>query len=259
MVQTPTSASQVVRFGVFEVDLQAAELRKNGALAYMQRLLAEKNIHFVARHHEFGPFHLWLSKPITKPDLTGFHLRVAPVYTAFFKSLGATVQRSNIAQVYTYMENGTVQGYGWPALAWVPAWIKVTKYRVEPGFYSATLHTLVNLKRWNKLSNAEQAVITKVGLEFEAKAEPNTTAWQAKSYAQKAWMAEGGMKTITFEGADRAKWLAAAKKTGWDEVLERSPVRFATRATQAVQTGIQQLSVFTGGLGLGVPHVGRPS
>lgn len=32
-----------------------------------------------------------------------------------------------------------------------------------------------------------------------------------------------------------------------------------TVATQAVQTGIQQLSVFTGGLGLGVPHVGRPS
>ncbi len=204
-------------------DYTYAELRKNGALAYMQRLLAEKNLHFVARHHDFGRFHLWLSKPITKPDLTGFHLRVAPVYTAFFKSLGATVQRSNIAQVYTYMENGTVQGYGWPSLGWVKPWIKVTKYRVEPGFYSATLHTLVNLKRWNKLSKAEQTVITKVGLEFEANAEPNTTAWQAKSYAQKAWMAKEGMKTITFEGADRAKWLAAAQKEGWDEVIKRSP------------------------------------
>ena len=204
-------------------DYTYAELRKNGALAYMQRLLAEKNIHFVARHHDFGPFHLWLSKPITKPDLTGFHLRVAPVYTAFFKSLGATTQRSNIAQVYTYMENGTVQGYGWPSLGWVKPWIKVTKYRVEPGFYHATLHTLVNLKRWNKLSKAEQAVITKVGLEFEANAETNTTEWQAKSYAQKAWMAEGGMNTITFEGVDREKWLSAAVKEGWDEVLKRSP------------------------------------
>ena len=36
MVQTPTSASQVVRFGVFEVDLQAAELRKNGVKIKLQ-------------------------------------------------------------------------------------------------------------------------------------------------------------------------------------------------------------------------------
>jgi TRAP-type C4-dicarboxylate transport system substrate-binding protein len=143
-----------------------AKLRQNGGLAYLQRLLAAKNIHYVARHHDFGKFHLFLSKPITKPDLSGLHLRVAPVYTAFFKSLGATVQRSNIGQVYTYMENGTVQGYGWPALGWVPSWIKVTKFRVEPGFYSAALHTLVNLRKWKTLSQAEKDVLNKVGKKF---------------------------------------------------------------------------------------------
>ncbi len=204
-------------------DYTYAELRKNGALDYAARLLAEKGIHFIARHHDFGRFHLWLSKPITKPDLTGLHLRVAPVYTAFFTSLGATTLSSSIGQVYTYMENGTVQGYGWPALGWVPAWIKVTKYRVEPGFYHATLHTLANLEKWKSLTKAQQDLITKIGLEFEAKAETTSAGFQAALKKQKDWMASEGMKTITFEGADRAKWLAAAKKTGWDEVLERSP------------------------------------
>ncbi len=200
-----------------------AELRKNGGLAYLSRLLAEKNLHFVARHHDYGPFHLWLSKPITKPDLTGFHLRVAPVYTAFFKSLGATVQRSNIAQIYTYMENGTVQGYGWPALGWVPSWVKVTKFRVEPGFYHATLHTLVNLKRWKSLSRQEQGVITSVGLEFEANSETSAAKFQAALKKQKAWMASEGMKTINFNSADRAKWSSAAANEGWAEVIKRSP------------------------------------
>ncbi len=204
-------------------DYTFAELRKNGALDYMQRLFAEKGIHFLARHHDFGPFHLWLSKPITKPDLTGLHLRVSPVYTAFFTSLGATVQRSNIAQVYTYMENGTVQGYGWPALGWVQSWVKVTKYRVEPGFYHASLHTLVNLAKWETLTKAQQDVLTEVGLEFEARAETSDPAFQALLDKQNALTASEGMKTITFEGADREKWLAAAKKAGWDEVLERSP------------------------------------
>jgi len=209
---------------VFRIsDHTYAELRKNGGLDYAAGLLAEKNIHFVARHHDFGPFHLWLSKPITKPDLTGLHLRVSPVYTAFFTALGATTQRSNIAQVYTYMENGTVQGYGWPALGWVPSWVKVTKFRVEPGFYQATLHTLVNLDKWKSLTKAQQDLISKIGLEFEAKSETTDAGFQAMLKKQKDWMASEGMKTITFENADREKWLAAAKKAGWDEIVKRSP------------------------------------
>jgi TRAP-type transport system periplasmic protein len=200
-----------------------AELRANGGFDYVQGLLHKKNMHLVARHHDFGPFHLWLNTPIDKPDLTGLHLRISPVYTAFFKSLGATVQRSNIGQVYTYMENGTVQGFGWPALGWVPSWVKVTKYRVDPGVYHASLHTLVNHKKWESLSAAQQGVLNSVGLEFEANAETSSAGFQAKVAKQAAWVAEKGMKTITFEGADREKWVSAATDAAWGEVLERSP------------------------------------
>ena len=200
-----------------------AELRKNGGIEYLQALFEDKGIHFLARHHDFGPFHLWLNEKIDKPDLTGLHLRVSPVYTAFFKSLGATVQTSNIAQVYTYMENGTVKGYGWPALGWVPSWVKVTKYRVEPGFYNSTLHTLVNLKKWESLSKEQQDLLMQVGLEFEARSEPNSKELQQGLIKQKAWMASEGMETITFTGEDRDVWLSKAVEAGWAEVLERSP------------------------------------
>lgn len=200
-----------------------ADLRKNGGLDYVSKLLAAKNIHYLAKHHDFGPFHLWLSRPIDKPDLTGLHLRVAPVYTAFFKSLGATVQTSNIAQIYTYMENGTVQGYGWPALGWVPSWVKVTKYRVEPGFYNATLHTLINLKKWKTLDKAQQDLLNEIGREFEGRSEPDSQNMTALQKKQKDWMASEGMKTITFTGAQGDKWLNAAIDEGWKEVIERSP------------------------------------
>jgi TRAP-type C4-dicarboxylate transport system substrate-binding protein len=199
------------------------ELRQNGGLDMMQKLLEEKGLHYIARHHDFGPFHLWLSKPIDKPDLTGLHLRVSPVYTAFFKSLGATVQNSDIGQIYTYMENGTVQGYGWPSLGWVPAWIKVTKYRVDPGFYNSTLHTLANLDTWKSLTPEQQAVLNQVGLEFEARSEPDSKELTALLEKEKAWYASEGMKTIAFTGADAATWSKAAVDAGWAEVLERSP------------------------------------
>jgi TRAP-type C4-dicarboxylate transport system substrate-binding protein len=210
----------VLRFS----DRPYAELRKNGGLDYVQKLLAEKNIHYVARHHDFGHFYLWLSKPISKPDLTGLNLRVAPVYTAFFKKLGATVQQAAGPQIYTLMENGTVQGYGWPALGWVPAWIKVTKYRVEPGFYHAALHTMANLGKWKTLTKAEQDILTQVGMEFEARSETSHPDFQAKLKAQNAKTLKEGLKPITFNAADAEFYLKTAVEEGWKEVIDRSPV-----------------------------------
>jgi TRAP-type transport system periplasmic protein len=200
-------------------DYTPTEMRKNGAYAYMQKVFNAQNIYFLGRQRSDGPFFLWTSKPLAKPDLTGWNLRVSPVYTPFFRRLGATVQRSNIAQIYTYMENGTVQGFGWPAINWVPAWIKVTKYRIEPGFYIAALQLLVNLKKWNSLTKAQQAVLTKIALEHERANEDHT----AHLAAAKAWMAKKGMKTIRFTGADAEKWTKAAKDAGWAQLIARSP------------------------------------
>ena len=202
----------------------AAELRKNGGIDYVQRLLNAKNVHYVARHGDFGPFNLWLNKKIDKPDLKGLNLRVAPVYTAFFKSLGATVQTAAMPQIYTLMENNTVQGYGWPAGAFVPPWAKVTKYQVEPGFYTSPLQTLVNLKKWKSLTQEQRDFLTNVGLEFEAKSEPiNNPALQARLKKGMETRAKAGMEIIEFKGANREKWLAAANNEAWNEVLQRSP------------------------------------
>ena len=200
-----------------------AELRKNGGIAYMQKLLAAKGVHYIGRHHDFGPFFLFLSKPIEKPDLNGLHLRVSPVYTAFFKSMGASVQTSNIAQVYTYMENNTVQGYGWPSLGWLPSWIKVTKYRVDPGFYNSTLHTVANANAWKKLSAAQKDVINKVVAEFEARSEPDSAELQAALKKQTEWTTSQGMQIIEFKGDERKYWLERAVDAAWTEVNNRSP------------------------------------
>ena len=201
-----------------------AELRKNGGWDYMANLMGIKGVHMVARHHDFGPFHLWLSKKIDKPNLKGLHLRVAPVYTAFFKSLGATVQTAALPQIYTLMENNTVQGYGWPALGWVPPWAKVTKYRVEPGFYTSTLFTMANQKKWNSLPQDVKDVINKAAMASEAKGEPAGPEFKASLKKQHAWLEKQGVGVMEFKGAERDFWVKSAKDAAWGEVLARSPV-----------------------------------
>jgi TRAP-type C4-dicarboxylate transport system substrate-binding protein len=200
-----------------------AELRENGAVDYMADLLARKNIHFVGRYHNFGLFHLWLSQPIESPDLTGLHLRVAPVYTAFFESLGATTQQSDISQIYNYMESNTVQGFGWPLTVFSPSWIDVTKYRVDPGFYNSTMFFLVNLDTWESLSPEEQNVITETVMDFERRGEVSEPSHQALVEKLTNEMAGKGIEIIEFTGEDREKWLNASREASWNLIIERSP------------------------------------
>ncbi len=205
------------------VQVPYTELRENGGFDLLRDLMLESNLRFVGRYHDFGPFHLWLNEEIKEPDLSGLHLRVSPVYTPFFKALGATTQASNISQIYTYMENNTVQGFGWPALGWVPAWAEVTKYRVEPGFYTAALFVLMGERKWSSLTDEQRAVIEGVVREFEARSEPNSPEQQALLQKQKDWTASQGVSEIRFEGEAAEKWSSTAVEAGWADVRSRTP------------------------------------
>ena len=105
----------------------------------------------------------------------------------------------------------------------MPAWIKVTKYRVDPGFYLATLHTLANLKAWKKTPQAARDIIEKIGLAFEVDAETTGPKFKARQKKQLDWMASEGLKTITFTGAEGEKWVKTANDAAWAQVIERSP------------------------------------
>lgn len=200
-----------------------AELRENGAIDYFQELMNKKGAYFVGRHQDDGDFRLYLRAPIDKADLTGLNLRVSPVYTAFFRSLGASVQRSTMPEVYTLMESGAVDGYGWSFRGISPSWYKVTKYRVEQGFYRASIHTIANFAKWNSLSQEAKDVINSVVLEAEARMEPTSDFSKAADEKMLKEQDEAGIESITLSDAEAEKWLSVAKKSAWDEFLEQNP------------------------------------
>ncbi|MEA2996309.1 MAG: TRAP-type transport system periplasmic protein, partial [Alphaproteobacteria bacterium] len=140
-----------------------AELRRNGGYDAMAAIYAQKmNAIFLARLVDNNPFHLYLNKPITTPDLTGLKLRITPVYRDFFQALGATVVQTAPGEVYTALERGVVDGYGWPITGVFDlGWNEKTKYRVDPGFYTAEVSVLVNKASWEKLTDTQRAVLRK--------------------------------------------------------------------------------------------------
>ena len=134
-------------------ELSAAEQRKNGAVDLINKIWQEKaNMYYLARVVEFTPFHLYLNKKIDKPDLTGLKIRITPVYRDFFQAMNAQVMTTAPGEVYTALERGVIDGYGWPIHALFDLnWQEKTKYRVDPGFYNAEVSLLVNLDKWKSL------------------------------------------------------------------------------------------------------------
>src|SRR5215475_148384 len=199
-----------------------SELRKNGGYDYMAKLYAEKmNAIFLARLVDNNPFHLYLTKPISTPDLTGLKIRITPVYRDFFQALGATVVQTPPGEVYTSLERGVVDGYGWPITGIFDlGWHEKTKYRVDPGFYTAEVSVLVNKTTWEKLTGAQRAVLSNAAERGEAEAVSEFTAENAKDIKRQA---EAGIQTIKFEGATAETFRTKAYQAGWEGIIKQSP------------------------------------
>jgi TRAP-type C4-dicarboxylate transport system substrate-binding protein len=199
-----------------------SELRTNGGFDYMAKIYAEKmNAIFLARFVDNNPFHLYLNKPITSADLTGLKLRITPVYRDFFQAQGATVVQTAPGEVYTALERGVVDGYGWPITGIFDlGWQEKTKYRVDPGFYTAEVSVLVNKATWEKLTDAQRDVLKKAGARGEAEAVPFFTEENAKDTKRQA---DAGMQVIKFDGATGKAFLDKAYEAGWAGVIRQSP------------------------------------
>jgi len=199
-----------------------SELRKNGGYDYMAKLYAEKmNAILLARLVDNNSFHLYLNKPISKPDLTGLKIRITPVYRDFFQALGATVVQTPPGEVYTSLERGVVDGYGWPITGIFDlGWHEKTKYRVDPGFYAVEVSVLVNKTTWDKLTDAQRAVLRKAAEAGEAAAAAEFDAENAKDTKRQA---DAGIQTIKFDGADAEAYLAKAYLAGWEGIIKQSP------------------------------------
>ena len=146
-----------------------SEQRKNGTWEYINQLHNQKlNSQYLARQFHNVPFHIYLNKKIDKIDFSGLKIRVTPVYRDVVEALGGTPITTAPGEVYTALERGVVDGYGWPVTGIFDlGWEKVTKFRMEPAFYSVEVNVLVNLDAWKGLNDAQRKVLNDAALWLE--------------------------------------------------------------------------------------------
>ena len=203
------------------LEITPQELRKSGGWDFINKLHQEKvNAYYLARQGYGIPFHLYLTKKIDKPDLTGLKIRVTPVYRAFFTGMGATVMRTKPGDVFTALERGAVDGYGWPIQGVNEmGWHEVTKYRVDPGFYNVEVNILINLDMWKRMNREQQAFMHKMGAWVEALNSHNARINREEASIQAA----AGIKVIKFSKSVSEQYIKDAYAAGWARVMKDSP------------------------------------
>ena len=197
------------------------ELRKNGAYDLVNKIWNEKaNMQYLGRVIDYTPFHLYLNKKIDKPDLAGLKIRVTPVYRDFFQALGATVVTTAPGEVYTALERGVVDGYGWPIQGIFDMnWQEKTKFRVDPGFYSAEVSLIMNLDKWKALTPAQKDVLMKNVIALENA----NDSWKKANDEDTKRQAQVGIQVISFDAATSKQYVDQAYDVAWANLIKASP------------------------------------
>ena len=198
-----------------------SEQRKNGTWDYINQLHNQKlGSQYLARQFHNVPFHIYLNKKIDKMDFSGLKIRVTPVYRDVVEAFGGTPITTAPGEVYTALERGVADGYGWPITGIFDlGWDKVTKFRMEPPFYSVEVNVLVNLDAWKGLSDAQRKLLNDAALWLEGLDSEKEADIKAERERQSA----AGIQPLDFGPAASKAFLDRAYEVAWQSVTKRAP------------------------------------
>jgi len=123
-------------------------------------------------------------------------------------------------EVYTALERGVVDGYGWPIHALFDLnWQEKTKYRVDPGFYNAEVGLVMNLDKYKALPAKVRQLLDQEALAYERQ----NDFWKTYNQNEAKRQAEAGIQAITFDAATSKAYFEKSKEIGWAAAIKAAP------------------------------------
>ena len=207
------------------------EQRASGGIDLFNQIHQKKLNAFYLGHIDGGVvFHVYtIGQPKVgdngRLDLSGQKLRGAPIYREFFTDyLNATYVQVRVPEVYTALERGTVDGLGWPIVALMDLkWDKHVKHRVDPGFFQTDLGVIVNLDKWNSLTQASRDYLQKAAIEFEQESFDFFQDLQKKDAME---MVKRGMQVTTLPADAGTEFQTTASEVAWARLKSRDATHY---------------------------------
>lgn len=204
--------------------LTSAQEKSMGVDKLWDQIYAPANAKFLLRGDGSPDTHFFLytNKPVhSLADLKGLQIRVSPAYLAFVRALGAAPVSITPSEVYTSLQRGVVNGYGWPGYGvHTNGWDQYTKYMIQPGFYQVDNEGLMNLQTWNSLPKDVQDIFTQA----EAKVEQDCAAhFSSLMKTDQANLKKEGVTILTLSPDVAKRYVSLAYSSAWKAVLKSDP------------------------------------
>jgi TRAP-type C4-dicarboxylate transport system substrate-binding protein len=200
--------------------------RKNGAYdALKEAHLRRQGVYYLGWFDSGIRFNLWSTKEPKfdaqgNLDIKGVKMRGNPIYNAFFTNvLGAQVLNMPSTDIYTALERGTIDMSGWTQIGIMDAnWDKFFKYRVEPPFFSTDLGIIINVRKWNGLSDKTKEILTRVAIEHEISSVKELQALRVKEFAE---LEKRGLKAVSMKPDAGKRFSEGAREASYQRMKER--------------------------------------
>jgi len=202
--------------------LSPSEERKSGFYDFMVEEHAKRiNAHYLGRV-QISPVYLWTKKePRSLADLRGLKMRSGVLYDRLMRELGIVPVTINAPEVYTALQSGIVDGFGWPVTGPLKrGWLDTVKNVIDIPFFGASnVVILMNFDRWKALPLATQDALVKLTADFEPRMvkhfnDENETEWKAIG---------DRVKKINLSADESKRYLDVAYDVEWKALQDRAP------------------------------------
>ena len=199
--------------------LSPAEERKSGFYDIMVKAHERVGVRYIGRV-QYGDFYLWFKKkPESLAALKGLKMRTGSLYDKMMRELGMVPVTINQPETYTALEQGTVDGLGWPVFGVRSiGWTRQIKFVIDLPFYGASnVGALMSLAKWKGLPPDLQKGIVDATAEFEPKMIAHFKSAQEKEWQQ----LEKLVTRVKFSDAENKKYLDTAYSVEWAAIAKR--------------------------------------
>jgi TRAP-type C4-dicarboxylate transport system substrate-binding protein len=206
--------------------LDGPTARKSGALAALNEAhIRRMGVTYLGWMDSGIRFHMWFkSQPKIDAngnlDIAGVKLRGNPIYNAFFTNyLKAQIINLPSTEAYTALERGTVDATGWTEIGLMDAnWDKFLKFRLDPPFFTTDLGVIINVRKWNSLSDKSKEILQKVMIEHEVSSMKDLRELRNREFAE---LEKRGVKGVSLGAAAAAKFGDEARNASYERMRER--------------------------------------
>jgi len=215
-------------------NMTGQEERQNNVTDLWNDAFKQANSRFLLRGSSPNvKFHFYTTKPVESlEDFKGLQMRSSETYQDVLESLEAEPVSLNPDEIYTALQRGTVDGYGWPGFGLEDfGWDELTEYMVDPGFYQFDIIGLMNLDAWDNLPDDVKDIFNEAAEEIE---EQMVEYFDKLETENRKKLKEQGAEIVELNEQDADELTKLARDTMWDKIL-KADKEFGSKIKSALE------------------------